>query len=277
MTRLALTRDMAPIRGRAVADIDTAAVLGIIKPLWLSKWKTADRIRGKIEAVLDYASAHGLRHGENPARWKGHLEHLLPKPDKSKAGHHAALAYELAPQFYSRLAVAPGVAARALEFCILTAARSGEVIGARWSEFDLSEALWTIPASRMKGGRVHYVPLPARCVEILDEMSRRRDKCGFVFPGRIRGKPLSHIAMAKVLARLGARDATVHGFRSTFRDFCGDETEHARDLTEAALAHKTGNDVELAYRRRTAIAKRRVIMNQWAIYCGQACGAKSDE
>lgn len=265
MTRLALVRDMAPIRPKPIADISTADVLAIVAPIWSTKWKTADRIRGKIEAVLDFAAAHGLRAGDNPARWRGHLEHLLAAPDKSTAGHHAAMPYEEAPAFYSRLVEEPGVAARALEFTILTAARSGEVIGARWEEIDREAAVWTVPATRMKGGRIHYVPLPARCLEILDEMSQGRQS-EFIFGGRNPGKPLSHVAMAKVMERLGAGEATVHGWRSTFRDWTGDETEHSRDLTEQQLAHKTANDVELAYRRRTALTKRRAIMTEWATY-----------
>jgi integrase len=154
MTRLALVRDVAPIRAKAIADISTADVLAIVAPIWSTKWKTADRSRGKIEAVLDYAAAHGLREGDNPARWRGLREHLLPRPDKSKAGHHAAMAYEEAPAFYARLVEEPGVAARALEFTILTAARSGQVIGARWEEIDREAAIWTVRATRMKAGSI---------------------------------------------------------------------------------------------------------------------------
>jgi integrase len=201
---------------------DTEAVLALIKPLWLERPKNAERLRGRIEAVLDAARAGGHRNGENPARWRGHLEHLLPRPPKLARGHHAAMNYDEIPAFMKRLRGVDTVSARALEFAILTAGRSGEVYGARWPEIDLGGRVWIIPATRMKAGREHRVPLSDRALAVLEELAEVKIN-EFVFPGHRRGKPLSHVAMAKVMSRLGAQHVTVHGFRSSFRDWAGNE------------------------------------------------------
>jgi integrase len=263
--RVALTETTATLRARPVDEIDTEAVLGALKPLWGDKTETASRLRGRIEAVLDFAKAQGHRAGENPARWRGHLAHLLPKRGKLARGHHAAMAYQDVPAFVDRLRQIDTIPARALEFAILTAGRSGEVYGATWAEIDLENRVWVIPAERMKAAREHRVPLCGRAVEIIEQMGMV--KVGeFVFPGRRTGKPLSHIAMAKVLKRMGVEDATVHGFRSAFRDWAGNETEFAREVAEAALAHVIGDKAEQAYRRGDALDKRQALMATWERY-----------
>lgn len=265
MTRLALTREAAPLRGLPVQGVDTEAVLAILKPRWLRTPKTARRIREKIEAVLDYATVTGWRHGDNPARWRGHLEHLLPRHDASLEGHHAAMPYADAPAFYARLRQTEGVTARALEWTILTAARSGETRGATWGEIDLDGRVWSIPPERMKMKSGHRVPLCDRALEIVLEMQTWRVS-DFVFPGRNRNAGLSHVAMARALERMGAEGVTVHGWRSTFRDWTGDCTQYPREIAEAALAHTIGNKAEQAYRRGDALEKRRALMNDWAVY-----------
>jgi integrase len=263
--RIALTETTATLRARPVDEIDTEAVLGALKPLWGDKAETASRLRGRVEAVLDYAKAQGHRAGENPARWRGHLAHLLPKRGKLARGHHAAMAYQSVPAFIDRLRQIDTIPARALEFAIMTAARSGEVYGATWAEIDLENRVWVIPAKRMKAAREHRVPLSDRAVETIEQMGRV--KIGeFVFPGRRPGKPLSHIAMAKMLRRMGVKGATVHGFRSAFRDWAGNETEFAREVAEAALAHVIGDKAEQAYRRGDALEKRRALMSAWEQY-----------
>lgn len=245
--------------------IDTNQVLDALKPIWLSKAETASRVRGRIEKVLDAAKAKGFRHGENPARWRGHLDHLLPRQSKLSRGHHAAMPYQEVPAFVVSLRAREAVAARALEFCILTAARSGEVLCARWSEIDVETAVWTIPAERMKAGRVHQVPLSARALEILKALKGLGSKV-FVFPGRKIDKPLSSMAMEMILRRMKIDNATVHGFRSSFRDWAGDSTRFPRELAEQALAHVIGNKVEQAYRRQTALEQRRNLMRAWDEY-----------
>jgi integrase len=265
--RLALVETAAALRARRVDEIDTEAVLAVLKPLWTEKPETASRVRGRIEAVLDAATAQGHRTGENPARWRGHLSHLLPKRAKLSRGHHAAMAYADVPAFLARLRQDENTAARALEFCILTAARSGEVYGACWPEIDLAEKVWTIPAERMKAGRAHRIPLCDRALAILEAVKPLRTG-DLVFPSRRRGKPLSHVAMAKVLDRLGVEGATVHGFRSSFRDWAGNETHYPREVAEAALAHVVGDKAEQAYRRGDALEKRRALMKDWAAHCG---------
>jgi integrase len=265
--RLALVETAAALRSRRVDEIDTEAVLAVLKPLWTEKPETASRVRGRIEAVLDAATAQGHRTGDNPARWRGHLSHLLPKRAKLSRGHHAAMAYADVPAFLARLREDENTAARALEFCILTAARSGEVYGARWPEIDLAEKVWTIPAERMKAGRAHRIPLCDRALAILEAVKPLR-MGDLVFPSRRQGKPLSHVAMAKVLARMGVDGATVHGFRSSFRDWAGNETHFPREVAEAALAHVVGDAAEQAYRRGDALEKRRALMKDWAVHCG---------
>jgi integrase len=269
--RIALTETAAALRTTSVDEIDTEAVLGTLKPLWTDKTETASRLRGRIEAVLDYAKARGHRTGENPARWRGHLAHLLPKRGRLARGHHAAMAYRDVPTFMSRLREIDAIAARALEFAVLTAARSGEVFGATWGEIDLENRVWVIPAERMKAAREHRVPLCDRAVEIVSQLAAA--KVGeFVFPGRGARKPLSHVAMAKVLVRMGVEGVTVHGFRSAFRDWAGNETRFAREVAEAALAHVIGDKAEQAYRRSDALEKRRDLMTAWERYVSRGAG-----
>jgi integrase len=250
-----------------VADIDQGLVLKCIEPIWLVKTETADRVRGRIEKILDYAAVRGYRCGENPARWRGHLEHVLPPRSKvQKTKHHAALPYAELPAFLMTLDELQGVAAKALQYAILTAARTGEVIGAAWEEIDLTAAVWTVPAVRMKAGKEHRVPLNDRALEILRTLPRE-DGNKFVFIGA-RGQGLSNMAMIAVLKRLGRDDITVHGFRSTFRDWAAERTQHPNDVVEMALAHVIGNKVEAAYRRGDLFLKRSLLMAEWARYCG---------
>lgn len=256
----------ASLRARPVDSIATDDVLAVLKPIWSEKAETASRLRGRIEKVLDAAKAKGYRDGENPARWRGHLDHLLPKPLKLARGHHAAMAYEDVSTFVQKLREREAIAALALEFCILTAARTGEVLGARWSEMDLDKRIWTVPANRMKAGREHRVPLSIRTVSILEQLAKL--KVGdYVFPGQARGKPLSNMAMEMMLRRMKIKSATVHGFRSSFRDWAGNVSSFPRELIETALAHVIGDKAEQAYRRSDALDKRRKLMETWAAYC----------
>ncbi|MCZ8107912.1 MAG: integrase arm-type DNA-binding domain-containing protein [Burkholderiales bacterium] len=262
-----LDRYAAALLDKAVAEIGTEDVLGILQPVWQAKPETARRVRGRVEAVLAAAGAKGLREGPNPAQWKNHLDQLLPAPKRLSRGHHAALPYDKVPALVGRLRAVGGISAHALEFTILTAARSGEVLGAQWDEFDLQAGVWTVPAPRMKAGRVHRVPLPARALAILASMKAiRHDGHPFVFPGQKHRRGLSNMAMDMVLRRLGL-DVTVHGFRSSFRDWAGDATVHQRELVETALAHQVGDDTERAYRRGDALEKRRQLMIDWAAFC----------
>ncbi len=257
----------APLRSKRVDEITTADVLEVLKPIWLEKPETSARLRGRIERVLDAAKAKGHRSGENPALWRGHLANLLPKRKKLSRGHHAAMAYEDVPTFVADLRKREAMAARALEFTILTAARTGETFGATWKEIDLEAALWTVPAERMKAGREHRVPLTPRAVEILTELADLgAAPDAYVFPGQKEGRPLSIMAMDMILRRMKV-DFTVHGFRSSFRDWSGNETAFPRDVAEAALAHVVGDQTERAYRRSDALEKRRKLMVAWANYC----------
>lgn len=252
-----------------VARIETEHVLRVLQPIWATKTETATRTRGRIEKILDWCSVRGYRTGSNPARWKGNLEALLPPAARvQKRGHFAALPFKDVPAFMGELKSAAGTAARALEFAILTAARSGEVRGARWEEIDLVEKLWIVPAERMKMGREHRVPLSDRAVAILQEMSPQES--GLIFQGRIkRGEPqpLSDMTLSAVLRRMKRTDITVHGFRSTFRDWVSETTDHSADVAEMALAHTIRNKVESAYRRGDLMDKRRALMSDWAKYC----------
>lgn len=252
----------------AVADIETSHIVNILEPIWTTKTETASRVRGRIEAILDWATAREFRTGENPARWRGHLDKLLPARIKvAKVQHHAAMPYAALPAFLQRVRASDYISARALEFTILTAARTGEAIGARWSEFDLSAKVWTIPGARMKAGRDHRVPLPERVIEMLGGLS---SEGGYVFPGARAGKPLSNMAMLEFLRGIeDTSELTVHGFRSTFRDWAAEQTNFPRDLAEAALAHVIGDKTEAAYRRGDALEKRRKMMNAWARYCSE--------
>ena len=261
-----LRRDAAALRRLPVSKITTDDVLSVLKPIWHATPETAARLRGRIERVLDAAKAQGLRSGENPARWRGHLDQLLPRRPKLPHGHHAAMPYAEVPAFMRRLKAREAATARALEFAILTAARSGEVLGARWDEVDLAHALWTVPAGRMKGGREHRVPLSPRALEIAKAMHEARVS-EFVFPGQKPGKPLSAMTLKQVLLQLGIADVTVHGFRSAFRDWAAECTHFTNEVCEAALAHVIENRVEAAYRRGDLLDKRRQLMNAWATYC----------
>jgi integrase len=256
------------IGGLPVAAIDTALVLKAIEPMWATKPETAARLRGRIEAVLDWARARGFRHSENPARWRGHLDKLLPARRKvERVKHHAALPFAEIPAFMAELRTREGVSARALEFAILTATRTGETINARWSEIDTAGKIWTIPAERMKRDREHRVPLSARVLEILQALPREGD---FVFIGARINRPLSDDALLKTLERVGRDDLTTHGFRSTFRDWCAEQTAYARDVAEMALAHAIKDQTEAAYRRGDLFEKRRRLMSDWAKYCSLA-------
>jgi integrase len=259
----------SPIIGdRAISSISTADIKRILTPIWQKKNETASRLRGRIEAIIDWATAHELRSGDNPARWKGHLEHLLAKstPENRADEHHAALPYAALPKFMTDLAAQEGMSRWALELLILTACRTSEVIGAQWSEIDLVKKLWTIPKERMKAGKEHRVPLVERAVDILNEVSAR--KLGvYIFPAGNKDKPMSNMAMAMLLRRMGYKEITVHGFRSTFRDYIGEETTHDFHTAEAALAHKLKDKVAAAYARSDLFDKRFSMMRDWAQYC----------
>jgi integrase len=249
-----------------VADIDTAAVMRALGPIWNTKTETASRVRGRIEKVLDWATVQGFRTGENPARWRGHLDKLLPKRSKvQKVQHHPALPYAEAPAFMAKLRAQEGIAARALEFLILTATRTGEVIGARWDEFDLEAGSWTIPAERMKAGKEHEVPLSARALEIVQGLAKMRPG-SYVFPGRRPRDPLSNMALLALLKRMGRSDLTAHGFRSTFSDWAHETTNFPSEVIEMALAHTIRNKVEAAYRRGNLREKRRELMDAWNVH-----------
>ena len=263
-----------PIRKLPVDRIDTEAVLSVLQPLWGRAPETASRLRGRIEAVLDAAKAKGhiARNEANPAQWRGHLDKLLPKRPKLTRGHHAAMPYADVPKFIAGLRQRDATAARGLEFCILTATRTAEALEARWQEIDLDAKVWTLPAERTKAGREHRIPLSARAIEILREMEK--GKSGeFVFPGRKPSRPLSNMAF-EMLLRRAKSEFTAHGFRSSFRDWAGNETAFPRELAEAGLAHAVGDQTERAYRRSDALARRRELMDAWARHCEGGAGAK---
>jgi integrase len=252
-----------------VQAIDTALVVKALEPIWTTKPETAGRVRGRVESILDWAKVRGYREGENPARWRGHLDKLLPARGKvRRVEHHAGLPHAELPRFLVALREQEGIAARALEFMVLTAARTGETIGARWFEFDLLDRTWTVPAARMKAGREHRVPLSARAFAILEEMQAHRNADdGFVFAGGKPGKPLSNMAFLMLLRRMGRADLTAHGFRATFKTWAGERTAFQNEIVEAALAHAIGGKVERAYRRGDLFDKRRRLMQHWATFC----------
>jgi integrase len=259
-----------------VAAIDTGLVVKVLQPIWTTKSETASRLRGRIESILDWATVRGFRQGDNPARWRGHLENLLPHHSKvHRVVHHAALPYADLPDFLTKLRAQDGTAARALEFAILTAARTGEVIGARWSEINLGDQLWAIPADRMKAGKEHRVPLADRALAILETMEPKTiEPNAFVFPGSQDGKSLSNMAFLMLLRRMDRGDLTAHGFRSTFRDWCAERTSFPNEVCEMALAHTVGSKVEAAYRRGDLFDKRCKLMEAWAAYCASPKAGK---
>jgi len=253
--------------GLPVASIDTGLVMRVLQPIWTEKPETAVRVRGRIEKILDWAKVQGYGSGENPARWRGHLDALLPKKAKvAPVEHHPALPYREMGEFMAELRRQESTAASALELAILTAARRGEVIGARWTEVNLDEALWTIPAERTKTHKKHLVPLAPAAVAALEKM-RARAESDFVFPGMKSGTPLSTAAMLALLERMGRADITTHGFRSAFRDWAAEQTAFPREAAEMALGHAVGSQVEAAYRRGDLREKRRKLMEAWAAYC----------
>ena len=270
--RSTLATYAAPLKSLPVDQVATADILAVLKPIWSAKPETASRVRGRIEAVLDAAKAAGLRSGDNPAAWRGHLDNLLPKRSSLSRGHHAAMPIDETPAFVERLRKAEGVSARALEFTILTAARSGEALGAQWPEIDLERRVWTVPATRMKGGREHRVPLCDRAVEILEASAAVRSSA-FVFSGSKRDAPLSNMAIAMTLRRLDQGDVTAHGFRSTFRDWIGERTSFPGDVAEMALAHAVADKTEAAYRRGDLFEKRRALMTAWANFLDPPTGS----
>ena len=257
-----------PVIGRLpVSAVDTALVLRVLEPIWRDKPETASRVRGRIESILDWAAANNFRRGDNPARWRGHLDKLLPRHSSvRRVRHHPALPYREAPTFIAELRQRGGISAKALDFVILTAARTGEALGAVWPEIDASERIWRVPGERMKAGKQHTVPLSGRALEVLAELPRI-DGCPYLFPGARQGQPLSNMALLELMRDM--RPGFVpHGFRSTFRDWAAEQTAHPSYVAEAALAHAVGDKVEAAYRRGELIEKRRALMNDWAVYCG---------
>lgn len=256
------------IRHKPASEVSTEDVLAILKPVWITKPETAQRLRGRIERVLFYAKAKGIQIAENPAQWRGHLEHLLARRQRLVRGHHAAMPYSKLPEFMTKLRASQGMSARALEFLVLTAGRSGEVLGARWQEIDMEQKLWVIPATRMKARKVHRVPLSDAALDILKDLfEARAGDC--VFLGQPKGgieRPLSVMALTMQMRRMNVGSYTPHGFRSSFRDWAGDQTNFPREIAEAALAHKVGDETERAYRRADALDKRRTLMDAWAAY-----------
>lgn len=264
--RMTLDKYAATLHKRPVASITRDDVVETLKPIWTKIPETADRTRMRIAAVIDHAKARGLFVGDNPADWKGGLKELLPARSKLTRGHHAAASYKDVPAIMAKLRTIDAVSARAVEFLCLTAGRSGEVRGATWNEIDLVTAVWIVPAERMKAGREHRVPLGPRAIELL-KIQQAIATCDLVFEGGKAGTPISDTAMTKVLRGAGAGNATIHGLRSSFRDWSGDSTSHPRDVAEAALAHVVGNATEQAYRRGDALQKRRHLMEDWQNYC----------
>lgn len=264
-----LTTYASPVLGTMqVRDIELAHIVKVLEKddFWTAKTETASRVRGRIESVLDWATVRGYRKGENPARWKGHLDKVLPAPKKvAKVEHHAALPVDEIGAFMRDLRQREGIAARALEVLILTAARSGELRGMTWAEVNLDDAVWIVPAARMKAKREHRVPLSVRVIEVLRGLPVVAG--GLVFPGMREGSPLSDMTLTAVLRRMGRGDLTAHGFRSTFRDWAAERTNYPRDVAEMALAHTIGDKVEAAYRRGDLFDKRTRMMEDWARFC----------
>jgi integrase len=253
-----------------VQAIDTGLVMKVLEPIWTTKTETASRVRGRIESILDWATVREYRRGDNPARWKGHLEEVLAEKSKvRRVEHHAALPYAELPGFMAELRAQEGIAARALEFAILTAARTGEVLGAKWPE--ITDKLWIVSRERMKAGREHRVPLGERAIELLEQMQKIREG-EFVFPGGKARRPLSNMAFLMLLRRMGRGDLTAHGFRSTFSDWCAEQTAFPSEARAMALAHAVSDKVEAAYRRGDMLQKRRDLATAWDRYCSKRPG-----
>jgi integrase len=267
--RNTLSTYVSPVFGSVpVQDVGIDLIMKVVEPLWSAKTETARRVRGRIEVILDWAKVRGYRTGENPARWRGHLDHLLPARSKVRAvKHHAALSYTEMGAFMQDLRKMEGASAAALEFLILTVARTGEIIGARWSEINLKDRVWVVPAARMKSGREHRVPLSSAAIAILKRMPGSKDDYPFV--GQRPGAPLSNMALLMLLGRMNRGDITAHGFRSTFRDWAAERSNFAREVVEMALAHVVEDKTEAAYRRGDLFDKRRRLMDAWAEYCGK--------
>lgn len=253
------------IRDKAINDINVDDILKVLTPVWNTRPETARRIRMRLERVLDAARAKGLRNSENPARWRGHLDHLLPRHSKASKGHHAAMPYNEVPAFMAELDERNALAALALQFCVLTATRTSEALGARWSEIDYDNATWTIPAGRMKARRPHRIPLSDAAIEVLKKLDAWHPE--FVFPGQSGKKPLSNMTLLMLLRRMKREDLTVHGFRSSFRDWAAECTDFPSEVAEMALAHVVANSTEAAYRRGDLFDKRRGLMGAWGDYC----------
>jgi integrase len=257
----------APLRRLPVDKITTDDVLSVLKPIWSKKHETASRVRGRIERVLDAAKAEGLRSGENPARWRGHLDQLLPKRKRLQRGHHAAMPYDDVPAFMVNLRDRGATSGEALELTILTAARTSETLLAKKTELDIERAIWTVPPDRTKAGREHRVPLSRPALKLVKRALADYPEGDFLFPGQKKGKPLSGMALEMVLRRMKVEDSTVHGFRSSFRDWASECTNFSNEVCEAALAHVIEDETEAAYRRGDLFEKRRKLMEAWAVYC----------
>ena len=264
---------------RPIASIETGDVLRLVAPIWKTTPESASRLRGGVEAVLDYATARGWRHGENPARWKGHLANLLAaRAAVQRVEHHAALPWQQIGAFMAALRSETGTGARALAWTILTAARTGETIGTRLSEIDRVGRVWTVPADRMKAGREHTVPLSDAALALLDDLTfEGQQPSDFLFAGSKPGVAISNMTMAMVLKRMGREAITVHGFRSTFRDWCAEATNYPREIAEASLAHTLRDKVEAAYQRGAMLEKRRKVMQAWSDYCNDSSEVAEQE
>lgn len=263
----------ASIADKRVSHIGLEEILKVLQPIWNEKPETASRLRGRLERVLNFAKTKGWRSGENPALWRGNLQNILPKPRKLTRGHLPAMPYHDVPAFTKRLRSHDALAARALEFLIFTCARSGEILGAKWQEIDLDARVWKVPAHRMKARREHRVPLTDAAIAVLEPLHEAR-LSEWVFPGQRLDRPLSNMALTMLLRRMKIEDATPHGFRSSFRDWAGDETQFPREVAERCLAHIIGNEIERAYRRGDALEKRRALLEAWADYCSHAESGK---
>jgi integrase len=270
--RQTLETHASSLWNKPVHQIAVADVLAVLRPLWHAKPETASRLRGRLERVMDAARAQGAYRGENPARWRGHLEAMLPAPRKLTRGHHAAMPYSDVPAFYASLHAREADAARMLRLIILTAARSNEVRSMKWEEIDFANAIWSIPAARMKASRPHRIPLVPEAIAIL-ETAKPKKLAGLVFPSA-RSKPYSDPVFKALYTRMGIADITTHGFRSSFKDWASDETQHAREVIEAALAHVIGDKAERAYRRTDAIEKRRALLHDWARFVASGSDRK---